>query len=314
MGCCVNKENDYSIYCAVLNVENNKSLEIDMKGSSRISNLKTILSKRERIPKKEIILSLYGKQLGDEELLVDHYLLFRMGRKLIMQRRTRNQIEITVEEKDETRMIYYLLPSATVMELKHKIESRLNVEPENQMLYYEEKEMGNEEVLHKYNMISTTNTYLICIKAKVKINIIYRLEILEMSFWSDVLIGEELFEMIENKYELGYRPMLIHRNTVLNMGDVIGKIPNNGVVRLAKPGFIIFCKSLSGDTLHLFGNSDMLIKELKYQMGDIMGGSPDQIRYIYAGKTLEDQYTLADYNLQKESTIHYMMKLRGGTC
>ena len=83
------------------------------------------------------------------------------------------------------------------------------------------------------------------------------------------------------------------------------------VLRL-RGGMQIFIKTLSGKTMTLEVDKTDSVESVKRKIEEKEGIEVGQQRLVFGGKQLEDNYTLGDYNIENDSNIHLVLRLRGG--
>ena len=77
-------------------------------------------------------------------------------------------------------------------------------------------------------------------------------------------------------------------------------------------GMPLRVKTLSGKTMTVEVEPDESIEMLKERIRAQEGTPPEQQRIIFGGKQLDNTKSISDYNIDKDSTLHLVLRLKGG--
>ena len=94
----------------------------------------------------------------------------------------------------------------------------------------------------------------------------------------------------------------------------IGKESSNSFTKLSKirGGMQVFVKTLSGKSISVEVQPDESVESLKAKIQAKEGIPPDQQRIIFGGKQLDSLKSISDYDIDEDSTLHLVLRLRGG--
>ena len=219
--------------------------------------------------------------------------------------------------KDSYETNIFLDLNKKIEELKRSIFEQTKIPINRQKLFLNNIELINEYILVNEDLFENNLQLKINKESKDSIYIKYpnsKIKIIKTDFCNT---GYELIKQINpyNFDKLNLKHGLLYKNKYIKLNDLLVsfEIKNGDIIELIdRKTFPIHIKTLTGKTVDINVAPFDNIEYIKYLYQGKEGVPPDQQRLIYNGVMLKDNKTIFDYKIEKESTLHLVLKLRGG--
>lgn len=225
-----------------------------------------------------------------------------------------------------------MIPSDNVGKLKRKIQEKFGTPVEQQRLIFGGQELTDEHPLSHYGINAQSvvqiavrplqDEHSIFVKWEGKTYVLSVLptdtaEVLRRKMKQVVPNFSESGKIMFNNQSLRtgvpIKELGVEAQSELVLATSIDTKPKASFTKPANDPIQIFVKNLMGKSIAIMVRPDDTVESLRAKIEEREDIPPREQRLLYQGKQLEDGRKLSDYNIQKESNLHLVLRLRGGT-
>ena len=294
-----------------------KTTTVDVEAGQTIASIKEKLRETEGIPASDMRLVFAGKHLEDDRIVSDYNM--RSESTIYLLLRLRGGMQIFVKTLTGRTMTVNIEGANTVAELKEKIREHEGIPADQQRLVFAGKCLEDDRVLNDYNIQKESTVHLLLRLIggmQIFVKTLTGRTITENVDWTSSVV--KLKEKIEERegipkdmQRLVYAGKWFEDSKTLSDYNIKENITIHLILFL-RGGMQIFVRTLTGKTATIEVDGTETIADLKEKLREREGIPADQQRLVFAGKLLEDDRTISDYNIRKESTVHLLLRLKGG--